>query len=127
MEKKLLSVFLVICLLLSLVPALSGTASATNAQDVQFDKILNPSAPSGYDATSTEDPYMKGKDTPFLLSEQDEALFYMQYSDGLTRGSVTQWVGDTFKKGTVSSTSAPASRCRRRPAIRPQRCSTAAP
>jgi len=60
MEKKLLSVFLVICLLLSLVPALSGTASATNAQDVQFDKILNPSAPSGYDATSTEDPYMKG-------------------------------------------------------------------
>lgn len=103
MKKRVFSVLLSLCLMLSLIPALGSTAEAAGAQDVQFDKILNPSAPSGYDANSTEDPYMKGKDTPFLLSEQDEALFYMQYDSG-TRGSVTQWVGDTFKKGTVSDT-----------------------
>jgi hypothetical protein len=103
MKKRALSILLVLCLMLSLVPALSGTAEAAGAQDAQFNKILNPTAPSGYDANSTEDPYMKGKDHPFLLSEQDEALFYTQYN-GDNRGSVTQSVGDTFKKGTVSDT-----------------------
>jgi uncharacterized repeat protein (TIGR02543 family) len=103
MKKKLLPAFLAICLVFSLFPALGGTAAATNAQDTQFNKILNPSAPSGYDASSTEDPYMKGKDHPFLLSEQDEVLFYTQYSES-SRGAVTQSVGDTFQKGTVSKT-----------------------
>jgi uncharacterized repeat protein (TIGR02543 family) len=109
MKKRTLSILLALCLLLSLVPALGGTAKASGAQDAQFNKILNPTAPSGYDANSTEDPYMKGKDHPFLLSEQDEALFYMQYNSGVTRGSATQWVDDTFKKGDVDDKSAKCS------------------
>jgi len=104
MKKKWLSVFLAICLMFSLVPVLSGTAEAANAQDTQFSKILNPSAPSGYDASSTEDPYMKGENHPFLLSEQDEALLYLQYN-GDKRGTVQQSVGDTFKAGTVDNSS----------------------
>jgi putative cell wall-binding protein len=104
MKKRILSVLLTVCMVLTMMPLTGSTAEALNAQSLKFDKILNPSLPSTYNAASTEDPYMEGKDNAFLLSEQDESLLYLQYN-GDERGTVTQNVGDTFKMGSVDSDS----------------------
>ena len=103
MKKRMLSILLALCLLLSLAPALGGTVKADDtALSGKAESILSPSAPAAFVEGDAADPYMKGKGQPFLLSEQDEALFYLQY-DSITRGVANQEVGDTFQKGNVSN------------------------
>jgi hypothetical protein len=94
MKKRVFSVLLSLCLMLSLAPALSGTAEAAGAQDLQFKSFLEPGEPDGYDKSTTEDPYMEGQDNNFLLTAQNELLLNTQWSST----EKTAMVGDTYNK-----------------------------
>jgi hypothetical protein len=110
MKKRILSVLLTVCMVLTMMPAL-GKTTEVSAEDEKFSRILNVATtiPNGYNESDTSNPYMKVKDRSFLLNKQDELLLYTQWDDGgTTRGTVQQNIMDTYytynkEKGTTST------------------------
>lgn len=78
MKKRMIGLLLVICMVVTLLPTLSPVAHAASSQ---FDSILNMDKvePSGYDSTSTENPYGYKLNEPFLLNPISELLLYKTY------------------------------------------------
>lgn len=77
MEKRVFSVLLSLCLMLSLVPALGGTAEAAGTSTLS-DQILNlrTTKPANYDSVAATDPYNKGTGNQFLLNERNRLMLY---------------------------------------------------
>jgi len=82
MKKRVFSVLLSLCLMLSLVPALGSTAEAAGASSMS-DQILNLNAtkPSNYDSLAATDPYSKGTNNQFLLNERNRLMLYQTEND----------------------------------------------
>ncbi|MGI6752615.1 MAG: S-layer homology domain-containing protein [Anaerovoracaceae bacterium] len=78
MKRKMISMLLVMCMILTLLPVVSPV---THAASSQFDSILKMDkvAPSGYDPNSTENPYGYKLGEPFLLNAISELLIYKTY------------------------------------------------
>jgi hypothetical protein len=82
MKKRVFSVLLSLCLMLSLVPALGSTAEAAGASTLS-DQILNLNAtkPANYDSVAATDPYSKGTGNQFLLNERNRLMLYQTEND----------------------------------------------
>ncbi len=98
MKKRTLSLFLVLCMVFTLLPIVSPVAQAASSQ---FDSLLRMDQilPSGYDPTSTENPYGYKLNEPFLLNPISELLLYKTYdlNDSGTKHMSTTSYDDAIK------------------------------
>jgi len=104
MTKRMISLLLVMCMVVTLLPALS---SAAHAASTQFDSILRMDqvTPSGYDPNSTENPYGYKLNEPFLLNPISELLLYKTYdldSDSKKHMSTTSY-DDAIKNNAFNA------------------------
>ena len=76
MKKRLIVSVLCICMIVTMLPAVSLTAKAEGSQ---FDNIFNlhETVPTGFDHNSTENPFGYAVGQPFLLSESNELMMYI--------------------------------------------------
>ena len=109
MTKRMISLLLVMCMVVTLLPALS---SAAHAASTQFDSILRMDqvTPSGYDPNSTENPYGYKLNEPFLLNPISELLLYKTYdldSDSKKHMSTTSYddaiINNAFNSGNTEN------------------------
>jgi hypothetical protein len=101
MKKRVFSVLLSLCLMLSLVPALGGTAEAAGTSTLS-DQILNLSTtkPANYDSVAATDPYNKGTGNQFLLNERNRLMLYQTENDNYY---VERTINGDFSLGTPNS------------------------